>query len=399
MKKILIVHHGEGVGGGLIALLGLIDELKENHKVEVLCIFDSNAVEYIRAKGVDVKLARSFFYRKVYRLFLHSDASYFNVIDFLRSFKNVITYFLSKYHFAKRELKNLSSQYDIVYLNSTFLSDWALAGHSLEKKVFIHVREPLSKGTFGLRYRVIRNTVEKYCDWIVAISEDNARRVNIRKKTTVIYDPVVLKNRSGESEIVLAPNLKYFLYLGGMQRIKGFEQFVKSLDYLNENIRIFFLGGSVQLSPNPLKRVLFFLTDPFFWKMNSLSRKLHTSHNVINVGMVDNVFDYYEKSLAIISPFSKPHASLPILEAFFMAKPVIVSDVQGMDEFVNGDNGVFFKNHSFKGLADAINSIAELEPEHYQIMSRRAGESYLKLVNMKSVVELIEAAFPDETNR
>lgn len=389
MKKVLIIHHGEGVGGGLIAMLGLIDELKLENTVEVFCLFNSDAVEYIKQKGVNVTLPQSHFYLKIYRLFLHSDASYFNLIDEIRNAKNLICYLLSKYYFAKKELKKIASDYDIVYLNSTFISDWASAAKLLGKKVIIHIREPLSNGLWGFRKAIIINSIKKYCDRIIAISEDNSDRIGLKYKTTVIYDPVVFKNREGKQNIKKEDGFRYFLYLGGMQRIKGFEQLIKSLPFLNDNIRIFFLGGTHHSPNNSFKRLVLFILNPFLWKIGSLMKQMSSSEHIINVGLVDNVFEYYASSLAVISPFSKPHASLPILEALCVGKPVIVSNIKGMDEIVNKSNGFFFDNNNHKSLASVINKVALLSTEEYENLSRNAKLSYLKIKDREITVQRV----------
>jgi len=380
LKKILIIHHGVGVGGGLIALLGLIEELKTKNEVTVLSVFDSEAIEYIKKTGVEVYFPKSKFYLKYYSLFIHSEASYFGIISFLRNLKNLLTFLLSKYFFARKELLELNFEFDIVYLNSTFISDWSLAARALGKKTIIHVREPLAKGIFGFRKRLIRNTINKYCDRVIAISKDNAVRVGLIDKTTVVYDPVVYKGRDVSEGFLSNPKLKYFLYLGGIQRIKGFEQLVHSLPYIDDDIRIYFLGGGFTASKNKLKRLISHI-DPYMWRVNNLVTLLNHSDKIINVGLVDNIFDYYHSSIALVSPFSKPHASLPVLEAFSVGKPVIVSDVEGMDEIVSIENGVFFANNDSKDLADKINEFAQLNVERLKRMSESAKNKYLLIID------------------
>lgn len=83
------------------------------------------------------------------------------------------------------------------------------------------------------------------------------------------------------------------------------------------------------------------MLDPYYWRLEKLYLMLRTSPNVLLVGTVDNVLGYLDECHALISPFSKPHASLPILEAFYIGKPVIVSDVLGMKEFVDYHTGCF----------------------------------------------------------
>lgn len=380
------------MGGGLIALLGLIEELKTKNDVMVLSVFDSVAIEYIKKIGVEVYFPKSKFYSKYYDLFIHSEASYFGIIYFLRNLKNLLTFFLSKYYFARKELLYLNFEYDVVYLNSTFISDWSLAAKALGKKTIIHVREPLANGILGFRKRLIRNTINKYCDRVIAISKDNAGRIGLIDKTTVVYDPVVCKGRNNMiTKINSNSKLKYFLYLGGMQRIKGFEQLVNSLPYIDEDIMIYFLGGGFTTSKNKLKRLIS-LIDPYMWRVNNLVILLNQSDKIINVGLVDNIFDYYNSSIALVSPFSKPHASLPVLEAFSIGKPVIVSDIEGMNEIISIENGVFFKNGNSKDLADKINQFAQLNLERLKKMSESAKNKYQLIVdNNPDVNKVIES--------
>jgi glycosyltransferase involved in cell wall biosynthesis len=389
LKKILIIHHGIGLGGALIALLGLIEDLKKENEISVLCIFESNAVNYIKNTGVNVLLPKSRFYSKLYGVFIHSDASYFEIIDFFRNLKNMVTFFLNKYFFAKKELEELKFNYDIVYLNSTFISDWAFAAKKLNKSIITHIREPLSKGVFGFRKYIIKNNIDRNCNQIIAISVDNAERVGLRKKTTIIYDPVVYKNRNISSlKLHIDLKNKYFLYLGGMQRIKGVEQLVNSLPFLNENIRIFFLGGNFTPPKNKFKQIVS-LVDPFMWRIKDLINNLNKSDKIIKVGFVDNIFEYYDNTCALISPFSKPHAALPILEAFSVAKPVIVSDITGMNEIVSVKNGFFFKNGEPMSLATAINNMASLHNIEYSILCENAKCKYNSIVNNNSTVQCI----------
>lgn len=393
LRSILVIHHGQGVGGGLIALLGLIEELKQNNRVHVLSIFDGIAVDYLRKTGVTVTVAKSRFYLKFYQLFIHSEASYFNVIDSIRNIKSIILYYLNKYYFASKELKSLASDYDLVYLNSIFISDWAMAAKLSRKKVIIHVREPLSSGLIGFRRGIIRETINKYCDQIISISYDNACRLGLQYKTTVVYDPVVTKNRSLSEQKIINGEFKYFVYLGGMARIKGFEQLVESLDYLNEDIKIFFLGGESEYAINGLKRLVRQNLDPFFLKNKHLIEKLKKSEKIIYVGLVDDVFYYYKNSIAAICAFSKPHASLPILEAFSVGKPVIVSNVKGMEELVDGSNGVFFKNSDPESLAQKVNEISRISEEDYEAMRFACVSKYKQITErIESVTYVINRA-------
>lgn len=377
-KKILIIHHANVVGGALIALFGLIEELKKENEVVVFSIFEGEGVSYLEKAGVKVIVPQSKFYQKRYSMFVHSEAAYFDLVDQWLKLKALILYFINKYFYALPALKEHVDGVDIVYLNSVFISDWSYAAKKLNKKVIVHVREPLSRK--GIGYKIIRTNIKKHCDKVIAVSKDNASRLDLEHLTSVVYDPVVLKNRSVDHEILLDKNIKYFVYVGGDARIKGFEQLVNALEYLDDNIRIFFLGGSNTYSNNLIKRFIRKIIDPFAQKHTDLHQKLKLSNKIIYVGLTDQVFSYYNKSSFLISPFSKPHACLPVLEAFSCKLPVIVSNVEGMDEIVDSSNGLFFKNNNPKSLAKQINFAASIEEKDYLLMSENSFSKYQQLI-------------------
>ena len=392
MKKILLIHHGQGVGGGLIALLGLIRELKADHSVTVLCIFASDAVSYLQKEGIAVIVLDSRFYRKNYDLFIHSAASFAGPLKIMRDMYTLLTYFLSMWIFAPAALAKYGHGYDVVYLNSMFISDWAWAAKKQKKKVLVHVREPLASGFLGIRRALIRHVIRRAADLVIAISNDNAERLGLGEKTVTVYDPIVL-NKSNEEKIRIQPGYRYFTYVGGSQRIKGFAQLVESLAYLDDKVRIFFLGYTHELAYlGGWKFQIRKLLSPYARRLPWLKDTLLASEKVIRVGISDNVASYYWQSRAVISPFAVPHASLPVLEAQHLGKAVIVSDVVGTEEFVDSRVGIVFENGNPKALASAINALAELEDESLQAMGDQARERSRSIyLNNPNVSRLIRA--------
>lgn len=383
-KKILILHHAPIVGGALIALIGLVEELEKENEVIVFSIFEGEGVSYLENAGVKVIVPEAKFYQKRYSLFVHSAAAYFNIVDEWLKLKSLTYYFINKYFYALPALKEHLKEIDIVYLNSIFISDWAFAAKKLNKKVIVHVREPVSRN--GIGYKVIKNNIRRYCDKVIAVSKDNATRLDLKDLTSVVYDPVVMRNRNNDHKILLDKKIKYFVYVGGDARIKGFEQLANALEYLDDNIRIFFLGGSNTYSSNPLKRIIRKIIDPFAQKHMYLHQKLKLSNKIIYVGLTDQVFSYYNNSSFLISPFTKPHACLPVLEAFSCKLPVIVSDVEGMDEIVDSSNGLFFTNNNPKSLAKQINYAASIDDKDYLLMSENSFSKYLNLIKSDNTI-------------
>lgn len=388
-KNILIIHHGEGLGGGLTALLGLIDELKVNHNITVLSIFKSEANEYISKRNVEHVVLDSFFYKKLYKILTYSEAEYYSFTFYLYLTLKLILYYFNKYIYAPLSLNKIIIDKDIVYLNSTFLSDWAYFSYKKGAKVIAHVREPFKRDNTIFSY-CIRINLKKYVTHIIAISKDNALRLNFMHKTSVVYDPVFTANRKSLNSFKRGTSFKYFVYVGGSSRIKGFEQLVKSLPYLNDDIKILVLGNIVR-SRNKLKLLCaFLLRGSYVFKEQKLLYELSKSKKVISIGLAENVFDYIIQSKALISPFSKPHASLPILEAFSLRKPVIASNVSGTEELVSDNyNGFIFNNNDYINLAQKVNTLAELNDKEYTFLCANAYETYRHVVNKNNTVTTI----------
>ncbi|MCS0589414.1 glycosyltransferase family 4 protein [Massilia norwichensis] len=390
-KKILLIHHGQGVGGGLIALLGLIRELRADHTVTVLCIFASEAVNYLRKEGVAVIVLDTWFYRKAYDLFVHSAASFFSPLGLVRNLYTLLIYFMSMYVFGPAALRKAAQDCDIVYLNSMFISDWAVAAKGLQKKVVVHIREPLADGVFGIRRALIRHVIGRNADLVIAISKDNGVRLGLPSKTVTVYDPIVLDETKGVS-ISVEPGLRYFTYVGGSQRIKGFAQLVDSLDHLDDRVRIFFLGYTHELERlSGWKFMIRQLLSPYTRRLPVLKRKLQESGKIIHIGVSDSVVAYYRRSVAVISPFSVPHASLPVLEAQHLGKPVIVSDVVGTEEFVDSSVGLVFENGDALALAKAINHLAGQDEETLRGMGEQGQKrSRAMHLNKPCVSQLLQ---------
>ena len=122
MIKILFVHHASGWGGAPNSMIKLINSLdKSQYNVEVLLLKHSIVAEKLAENGIKYKVAESFFYRRYYQYFTHSEADYLKWYQVYRFLKLSILWLLSRYYYAKKEL--LMHDYDIVHLNSSVLSD------------------------------------------------------------------------------------------------------------------------------------------------------------------------------------------------------------------------------------------------------------------------------------
>lgn len=397
ITKILFIHHATGWSGAAINMVNIINGLdKTKYSIEVLLLRDSIVSKMLIEKGIRYTVAKSVFYKKYYKYFLHSDAGLEKWYRFDTFIKHIISWLLSRFVFAPNEIKR--HDFDIAHLNSSVLTDW-LAPCKTKNKVVIHIQEPFSNGYFGIRHNFLTSQMRKYSDCIIAISKDNAKRINIPEKTKVVYNFVE------ESQFLEKENYKpqygNVLYVGGSEIIKGYFTIVDALDYLDHDIRIKFCGNysTVDNQKNlvgSFKNIIRGMF-PVHKKLKSSINKIISHPNAIFIGFINNTSQYIQESEFLISPFSKPHFSRPVFEAFLNKRCVIGTDVIGMDEIIdNNINGLIVEKDNPKMLAQAINLLHKNQQNRFEM----AENGYLKAKKLFSIsnVKQIEKIYDDVLN-
>lgn len=377
-KKILYVHHGKNIGGAPLSLLGLIVNLpKEKYDSKVLFIFESDVLKLFKDNAIQCDVLKGWFYRKFYKYFCHFETAYptpYRIIELVRC---ILSWILNAFIFAPRVLKNEDAR--LIHLNSLTLTDWAFAAKKIGFKVILHVREPLKKGGFwDLGRKFILYILEKYTDQIIAISKENASRLNgLSHKISVVYDGVDFEGRgcceedNGKNLTVLkkasSKDQRMVLYVGGATEMKGFSVMVHSLEYLDPDIIVLFAGYY-----RKARWYKFFQkTEKSLWKMRS-------SRNCIEIGKLTNIKSLMKNASVVVAPFSKTHFARPVVEAFSLSKPVVATDVSSMGEIIeNNVEGLIVKRDNPKELAKAINFICANEKD-----AKRMGENGRKKYEM-----------------
>jgi glycosyltransferase involved in cell wall biosynthesis len=355
MNKILFIHHAEGWGGAPINMINIINSLdKSKYAIEVLLLKHSIVAEKLEENGIKYSVADSDFFKKYYDYFTHSETGYVKWFNIYRFLKLSLLWLLSRYYFAPKELgKHI---YDIVHLNSAFLTDW-LAPAKRRGKVVIHIQEPFRNGKYDILHPFFICQMQKFADRIIAISEDTAKRIGIPDKTEVIYN---YANIPENLPFFSSYESKKFLYLGGATSIKGFYTLVGALDYLDKDVIVYF-GGNYTLRKhgrNIVIRILKFIL-PVGKKKKKAIDKIKNHPNAIMLGMTNNIEENMNEICCLISPFSVPHFSRPIIEAHLHKKPAIGTDIEGMDEIIEHDkNGLIVPKNNPKELASAINALS-----------------------------------------
>lgn len=347
-KKIVFFHHGVGLGGAPISMVKIIQSLdSEKFESHVLLLKDSNLKDYLEKNNISYSVVDHIFYRKFYRFFPHIVPSYFKFYEIHKIIIYSFFWILSRFFFSKKVFEKIDA--DIVHFNSLVLNDF-LSCSSKKFKTVIHIREPIEYGYLGIRNKIISSQINKYADSVIAISNDNANRLKINKKINVIYNFNEINDLASSRDIVT----NKILYVGGCNEAKGFSLMVDSLKYLDDNIEVFFCGSYDLPALSFFKKIVFF-------KRNKIKEKillLKNSNNAKVIGLTDNIEYYLKSSDILVNPFIKSHFSRPIIEAFSFAKPIVCTNIEGMDELIiNGYNGVIIDKNTPENLALHINKL------------------------------------------
>jgi len=178
-----------------------------------------------------------------------------------------------------------------------------------------------------------------------------------------------------------AENRIKVLFLGGMSSIKGFPTAVECLPFLKENVVVQFGGNLGRINQeNSLKeRLIRWIKLKVYSRTYRHLFTIYKASNAEVIGLLKDPLPYIDTCDILITPFSVEHFSRPAVEAFAYGKPVIGSNVEGMDEIIDhGENGLLIEKDNPKALAEAINYLSN-NPDVAREMGRKGRAKAEKL--------------------
>jgi len=393
--KILFVHHGIGIGGAPISLFNIINHLdKSKFEVEILFLTKSIGLDYFKKLQVPIHI-------------LNNSTEYFSLsgldknkplyfLKYPKIFFNWMNIVLFK---GPRQLNNFD--FDILHLNSHVLSDWAVVAKRSNKTVIMHNRETLISGYFGLRKKILQQLISKYVDRVINISGFNEKCLGKLKNSQIIYN--FLEFPATYRKPFQTKSIKV-LYMGGSMKIKGFLNVADTLGYLNANVTLQFAGNYMRVEDvSNLKSWLKDKLKILRFKKTYLKTKqlfLKGKHPRFEyLGLLHQPLEAIDACDILISPFFEPHFSRPIIEAFAFGKPVIASNLVGMDEVLeHGVNGLLFEKGNPQELAKAINYLSE-NPNLAIEMGKKGREKAKLLFTPERNMPKLEQLYVELKNR
>lgn len=367
MKRILFVHHVSVVGGASYCLLSIIKELDRAKFIPIVLLReDGPLVGELRKLDVEVHFCSSLgIYPYNHSLFRLSSIR--TIINVYRSFPDF-----------EQVLVKISP--DIVYFNNTFLFPYLRITKKRGIKSVIHIREHWPADQRPRQFHYVQKQIQDKADRIVAINEYSAKMISPDpNRVTIVYDwidldkrykPLPMSDILGED----ASKLKVYIYTGGMQRIKGTYEVLKTFSekVLDSDSRLLVLGFTKECNGLILKgirkKVLYFLGRPipecYEYCVKMLAQK---DSRIVCIPSEYYIKDLFDQSYCMLSYFTMPHANLALAEAVIEGLPAIVAKTEESLEYSrNGKMAMLFDINDISGFE---NCLSELQ-SHYSELKR-----------------------------
>ena len=369
MKTILYVYHSSVIGGGSYCLLNLLNEVDRSlYKPIVLLRNHGPLVKEIEKLNIDVYFLPDM--RVVpYNTSTFSIWALRNAISIIKSFKRF-----------KQFVKEASP--DLLYVNSMMLYPYLRVAKKIGMKTVIHIREHWPEGEHKWQRKIAINHIHKYADEIVAINSYSASMVsNASHHPVIVYDwidlskrdePISLNNIFGED----VSKKKVFLYMGGLQDIKGPKEviscFTSHIKDKDSRLLVMGVDPNEQMSQKTMSKLQIFMrpkqATPLSKQVTNLINKDSRIKCMPSTYMV---CDLYKQAYCILSFFKIPHANLALAESIISGTiNVAASTPESIEYSHNGNLAMLYELGSKESFVAMLSTLSE----NHDRMKRRIAK-------------------------
>jgi len=317
----------------------------------VLCIHDGEAADLYRREGIETIVDSS----------LH-DFSHTNVLWYPLWQLPKILLRLWQYPFTRHRFDKFlrHRQVDLIHLNTSTLTAFALAARAQNIPVVWHIREPLQRGHTGLRRAVIRRIIDRTATRILPICRYDAEQLLPSPVIHVVYNfidfaqfDVRMDGAPMRAELGIEGDALVVCMLGGVNPIKGTDVFVQAAAALLEAHpdAVFLIAG-----PVPEKNLRNRINGLCVYDRKLRARIPQTHSSRIRfLGVRKDIPRLLAASDVLCFPSTVPHFARPVIEASAMGLPVVASDLGGPQELVLQEKtGLLVPPGNAAALAEAI---------------------------------------------
>ena len=298
---------------------------------------------------------------------------------------------------------------DLVHLNSVVLLPSATALNAASIPFVWQVREAPARGYFGIRKAFVSRALCRFGEEVVFICRSDQKAWTDQKRGTVIYNFVDFKKfdfhhdqSTARRSLGIAAEAKVVLYLGGIARIKGVSILLEALAAVRkrfpETICLMpnsTLESSGRFISRAARKLLPLIGSGVFAQQvkNQISElKLETALRLLP--FQSSIATLIAASDLIAFPSIEPHFARPVIEAAAMAKPVIASDLGGVNELIeHGKTGLLCPAGNAQALANGLELLlqdAELRMQLGQEAHRQAVQRFESSWQVDKLMQIYE---------
>jgi glycosyltransferase involved in cell wall biosynthesis len=361
--RVLYVQHAGNLGGSAMSLLYLLQGLDSNRyepvvalvrpSKEVRALYEDQGFKTLDWAGV--------------RTFEHTTAKHWSPWrpgDWIAA-SGTFLGMRSTAHNIHRLVKQVRP--DIVHLNSAVLAMCAKALSGSGVPVVWHIREHPVRGVMGLRRGWLRRGMDTWPSELIYISESDR---NAWGAHGVVIPNIVDANHFDRSvtgkelreKLGISHESTVLLYTGGPLRIKGVLTVLETMALLRQKGHDVhcLMPGSQLTQLGDVRRLIRGLVyhsgmRTLSMRIDDLVRDNSLENACIRLPFQTDIVRYVACSDIVLFPSLRPHFARPVIEAGMMAKPVVVSRIEGIEELVDeGKTGLVVEPGNPAALANAV---------------------------------------------
>ena len=377
--NILFFANESRLGGANLSLLGLIDELRERHKILVVVpIKKGYMVDELQRRGIPVYYRHSFWW-------MLAPAGNLALTVLKKTAYKVLC--LNNYLCALSLLGVVKKQkIDIIHTNSSVLNTGGILASMAGIPHVWHLRE-FGQEDFGFfpvwKYDKLCGFINTHSDSVIAISQAISEKFQHKissQKLEIVYNGVGEENVYDKSHADRREGKLSFLIGGRISREKGQEDAVKAVKLAVQRGY-----GNLHLTIAGPGRADY---------LEELIVREHLGEYVTLLGMVKDMPSLRKKmDVELVCSVCEGFGRVTI-EAMMSSNPVIGSDTGGTPELIqDGVNGYLYRQGNIQELADKIIGLLE-HPEEIGRMGRNAylfaAGRFTRKKNAEKILEVYE---------
>lgn len=288
---------------------------------------------------------------------------------------------------------------DLVYINTMMLYPYLRIAKEEGFKTIIHIREHWPEGEHKIQRKIAINYIIKYADQLIAINSFSASMFyNAPQPIEIVYDWINLSDRFeympfddilGED----SSTLKVFLFMGGLQPIKGTLEVLSTFKnhLTNDNYRLIVMGIVPHQLSKGIKGIIKVILSRLGYKTYSskVMALINADNRIKCIPSVYSIKHILEQTYCILSYFKIPHANLALAEGIVTKTlTVAASTPESIEYSHNGELAILFQINNREDFISKLDSLDSRYEEMKALMVKDCHfieEMFDRRVNAKKL--------------